>query len=134
MKDKIREILASNGLKVTRSRTSVLEYLLESKAHPSAEMIREHLEKNGESIPMSPVYNILEVFLEKGIIIKVMDDAAGTARYDARVDFHIHIYDCENNSVTDFEDENISNRMKELVEEIRRSGKVPGGARVIIEA
>lgn len=134
MENRIRRILRSRGLKVTGTRREVLKYLLESREHPSAVMIREHLEKKDMDIPLSTLYNILDVFVEKGIIIKVTEDENDMARYDARCDFHIHVYDSRNNTVSDIDDDEMSIKVRKLIEEIKKNADLPEGAKVLIEA
>ena len=134
MKNRARQILSQHGLKVTGTRMKVLEYLLASRAHPSVEIIMEYLESKNMGISVSTLYNILDVFVEKGIIIKLREDESGMARYDARTDFHIHVFDGSDNSVVDLEDGKMTEKVRKLLEEIKREAGLDENARLVIEA
>ena len=103
----ITEILHESGLKVTNTRVAVLEYMIKSKSHPSVDMIREYLDERNIHVPVSTLYNILDTFVEKGIICKVMEDENGMMRYDARLDAHMHVYDGRDNTIRDIEENDL---------------------------
>jgi Fur family ferric uptake transcriptional regulator len=59
------------GIKKTKQRQSVLSVLERSPIPLSATSIRSQAQKDGESIWLSTVYRILELFVKKGIIVKI---------------------------------------------------------------
>ena len=108
VKNKIRKC----GLKATPNRVAVYEYMLGSKEHPSAEMIREHLNSIGKKFSIATVYNILEAFLEKGLIIRIKDDDNNMMRFDANTSFHVHIYNVNTNEIIDYENMNHTKKLE----------------------
>ncbi|MDI3536106.1 MAG: Fur family transcriptional regulator, peroxide stress response regulator [Eubacteriaceae bacterium] len=97
------DMIRSAGLKATPQRISVLKVLSEMKTHPSAEMLMEALEDQGYVMSVGTIYNILETFSEKGLILKLKDNQE-VMRFDATTNFHVHIYNHENNRIDDLFD------------------------------
>ncbi len=60
-----------SGLKRTKPRESVLSVLEKAEKPLSAMEICSRIEKNGESAWLSTVYRILELFVQKGMAVKV---------------------------------------------------------------
>lgn len=120
MKDTLSlgEELRIHGLKATKNRLAILEYLRTTKVHPSAEMIQDYLNKNGYKFSVATVYNILNVFVDEGLARKVNTNDENT-RYDGNTDFHIHLYNKLTKEIFDLEDENFNVILKEKLEEIR---------------
>jgi len=114
------KILADNNLKVTPQRTAVLEVILNLNNHPSAENIVEYLRLNYPHIPIGTVYKILDVFVEKGIVIKVKTDN-DVMRYDAIKEKHHHLYCAETERIEDYYDENLD----ALLENNLKKKKIP---------
>jgi len=114
------KILADNNLKVTPQRTAVLEVILNLNNHPSAENIVEYLRLNYPHIPIGTVYKILDVFVEKGIVIKVKTDN-DVMRYDAIKEKHHHLYCAETERIEDYYDENLD----ALLENYLKKKKIP---------
>ncbi len=108
----INDILKKHGLKVTPQRVVILETLINSKIHPTAENIKEYIEKDYPNIALGTVYQVLETFCKKGIIkrVKTEDDIM---RYDANLTDHHHLYNCETNEIIDYYDEDLTTLLKE---------------------
>ncbi|HBM74591.1 MAG TPA: transcriptional repressor [Clostridiaceae bacterium] len=58
------------GIKKTKQRESVLSVLEHAKKPLSAMEICSEVEKNDDSIWLSTVYRVLELFVKKGLVIK----------------------------------------------------------------
>ena len=114
------KILADNNLKVTPQRTAVLEVILNLNNHPTAENIVEYLRLNFPHIPIGTVYKILDVFVEKGIVIKVKTDN-DVMRYDAIKEKHHHLYCAETERIEDYYDDNLN----ALLENYLKKKKIP---------
>ncbi len=99
----IIKILTDNNLKVTPQRTAVLEVIYTLNNHPSADYIIDYLRLNFPHIPLSTVYKILEVFVEKGIISKVKTDDE-VMRYDYVKAKHHHLYCTGSERIEDYYD------------------------------
>ena len=97
---KYRERIKSVGLKATPQRISVLKVLSETDEHPSAEMLMDKLKNEGSIMSVGTIYNILETFEEKGLILKLHDHNE-IMRFDARTGFHVHIFNKKTNQIED---------------------------------
>lgn len=58
------------GIKKTKQRKNVLAVLESSEKPLSASEICSKMEKNGDAVWLSTVYRVLELFVEKGMVIK----------------------------------------------------------------
>lgn len=88
------EILNNANIRPSYQRLAVLETLCGVKSHPTADEILEMLNEKGYmSISRATLYNTLQLFMEKGIIICV-DTHSNEAHYDADIKFHPHFI-CE---------------------------------------
>jgi len=129
----VKEIIRSHGLKATPNRISVLEYLYSSKEHPSAEMIKDHLNSLGNKFSLATIYNILEAFLEKGVIIKVREDENSMMRFDANTDFHVHIYNKKTNEIIDYEDVIITRALEKKLKKIKEENNFSDEHTIVAE-
>jgi Fur family peroxide stress response transcriptional regulator len=87
--EKIKNRLENAGIKPTYQRLSVLEYLRDSKAHPTAEEIYEYLIKRIPTISLTTIYNTLNLFVEKGLVVTLTVTGA-VVRYDYNIIPHHH--------------------------------------------
>lgn len=97
------ETIRHAGLKATPQRISVLKVLSEMKSHPSAEMLMEELETQGHVMSVGTIYNILETFSQKGLILKLKDNQE-VMRFDGNTNFHVHVYNEKDNDIIDYFD------------------------------
>ena len=102
----ITSALSEKGLKVTHQRIVVYQAMLSSTKHPTAEQIYESLRVNNPSISLATIYKTLETLAENKLINKV-STPQGSMRYDARTDYHNHIYVLNTNEIMDYEDEEL---------------------------
>jgi Fur family peroxide stress response transcriptional regulator len=103
----INKRLKGCGLKVTPQRVAVLEALIENKTHPDAESLISIIKNDYPNISTGTIYNILDIYVEKGIIEKMYTDSK-VMRYDFFVEDHHHIYLKENNEIHDFYDDELT--------------------------
>jgi Fur family peroxide stress response transcriptional regulator len=81
--------LRDRGLRVTQQRVAVLEFLLATPKHPTAEEVGAAVNRIVPTASRASVYNVLHSLKESGLIDElVLDDAV--ARYDANLDRHHH--------------------------------------------
>lgn len=100
------------GLKATPQRIGVLKVLSEMTSHPSADMLKEALETQGYIMSVGTIYNILETFSQKGLILKLKDNRE-VMRFDANTNFHVHIYNENNNDIIDYFDPHLEVILKD---------------------
>ncbi len=104
--DKLKERLASRGLKTTVQRLYVYEVLLNSRQHPTAEEVYRKVSKVLPSVSLSTIYNTLETFVEHKLVNKFQSEY-GISRYDAFVETHHHIYSENGEILADYYDEEL---------------------------
>lgn len=85
----IRKILAEHGLKASQQRILILEYLLDTQSHPTADEIFRTLNASDPVLSMATVYNTLNSFADTGVI-NALDLKDSETRYDAAQDDHGH--------------------------------------------
>ena len=74
---------------MTPQRYAVLDYLVRSQVHPTAEQIRADLNRQFPRASRATVYNTLNALRDAGLIHEIfMDDSV--ARYDANIEPHHH--------------------------------------------
>lgn len=96
------EVLKSTGVRVTPQRYAILEYLLTSLGHPTADEIYRALEDKFPNMSVATVYNNLRVFKEAGMIRELTYGDA-SSRFDANMTEHYHIICRECGKIVDFE-------------------------------
>ena len=77
------------GLKLTPQRFAVLEFLLKTPGHPTAEQIGADLNLNFPRASRATIYNTLNALRDAGLIHEVYVDGS-VARYDTNLDKHHH--------------------------------------------
>jgi len=82
--------LKSGGIRMTPQRYAILEYLMESYSHPTADDIFRALSPQYPSLSVATVYNNLKVFLDAGLVRELTygDDSS---RFDADMSDHYHV-------------------------------------------
>ena len=85
----IEERVRAVGLKLTPQRFAILDFLVRSREHPTADKISAALNRRFPRASRATVYNTLNALRDAGLVHEVyMDDAV--ARFDANLDQHHH--------------------------------------------
>jgi Fe2+ or Zn2+ uptake regulation protein len=95
----------------TVQKMKIMEYLISTDAHPTAETVYMAVSKEIPTISLSTVYRNLNTMAENGEILKF--EVGNEAHFDADVSFHHHVYCKECKAVFDLHDSNISNFISE---------------------
>ncbi|MDU3723074.1 MAG: Fur family transcriptional regulator [Clostridium celatum] len=90
------EILKSNGLKITKHRTSVLKIISRSDKPITAEEIYLNLKDDNISINLSSIYKILDSLCNKNIISKCVLGVDNKTSYEMTSSEHKHHLICKN--------------------------------------
>jgi Fe2+ or Zn2+ uptake regulation protein len=91
-------------LRLTPQRRALLETLVASGDHPSAEQLYTRVHRKLPGLSRATVFRILEQLVSKGIIGKACHPGRG-ARYDVRTELHHHLVCLRCGSMTDFFDD-----------------------------
>jgi Fur family peroxide stress response transcriptional regulator len=119
--NEIVKLLNMSGLKVTPQRMAVLNALVNTLHHPTADEIYRVVAASIPGLSVTTVYNILDVFVENGLVHRIKTDA-DVMRYDAVTKPHHHLYCAETDRVEDYFDPELDQLLKDYFER-----KKPGG-------
>jgi Fur family peroxide stress response transcriptional regulator len=101
--------LREEGFRITPQRVAILDYLLKTSDHPSAEYIHKIIQKKYPMVSLSTIYKTLDLLKEKKLVNEIEVD--GEARFDAHTDAHINLV-CMNCGKIDDVDEDSLNEIK----------------------
>jgi len=95
------ETLKKSGVRITPQRHAVLEYLLTSMSHPTADEIYKALENKFPNMSVATVYNNLRILREIGLVRELTygDDSS---RFDSNMREHYHIICKDCGEIVDF--------------------------------
>ncbi len=99
------------GAKHFRKRDAILDYLRQSKAHPSAETIYTDLKPEISDLAMGTVYRNLTLFRQQGLISSIAT-VSGVERFDANTDPHVHFICNTCDAVIDLDDMEIPSSLQ----------------------
>ncbi|WP_449354786.1 Fur family transcriptional regulator [Virgibacillus natechei] len=88
------ERMKDSCLKITPQRVAVLEYLLHTDSHPTADEIYKAMENRFPSISLTTVYNNLNSLCENGLV-QELSFGQTSSRFDSDTTNHYHII-CSN--------------------------------------
>ena len=95
------ETLKETGVRITPQRHAILEYLINSLSHPTADEIYKSLEGKFPNMSVATVYNNLRVFREVGLV-KELTYGDASSRFDFITTDHYHAI-CEKcGAIVDF--------------------------------
>ncbi|MFD1067305.1 peroxide-responsive transcriptional repressor PerR [Oceanobacillus locisalsi] len=102
--DKLRQAidtLKKSGVRITPQRHAVLEYLLNSTIHPTADDIYKALEGKFPNMSVATVYNNLRVLKDIGLV-RELTYGDSSSRFDCNTSDHYHIICNQCGKIVDF--------------------------------
>ena len=102
--------------KYSRQRQEILDFLIESYSHPTAEEVYNEVKKTGSTASKGTVYRNLSFLVEKNIIEKISMQN-GADRYDYKKTPHNHAICTKCNTVFDFDYVFNMKKLKKTVQE-----------------
>ena len=115
MKDAI-SILRQCDIQATPQRIAVIECVLTSKAHPTADDVLLSARKKCPTVSRATVYNTLNLLVEKGLI-GVQTLKEGATVFDPNVQKHHHFIDEDTGKIYDIPWDQLEVRGKEQLQE-----------------
>lgn len=103
--EEFRTALRRHGLKATRQRIAIHDVMMEL-VHASADDVREALRLRGSDVTTASVYNILSQLADHHIYARRLS-ATSKMFFDVVTTRHIHLYDRENHTFRDLQDEEL---------------------------
>ncbi|CAM3284398.1 peroxide-responsive transcriptional repressor PerR [Sporolactobacillus spathodeae] len=99
--NKAIEVLKDSGVRITPQRHAILEYLILSDSHPTADDIYKALENQFPNMSVATVYNNLRVFKKTGMV-KELTYGDASSRFDFSTRQHYHIICTQCGKIVDF--------------------------------
>ena len=99
MKDAI-SVLRQCDIQPTPQRIAVVEYVLKSKTHPSADEVLSYARKKCPTVSRATVYNTLNLLVEKGLL-GMQTIKEGAVVFDPNIEKHHHFVDNETGNIYD---------------------------------
>lgn len=99
--EKAIDLLKDSGVRITPQRHAILEYLVDSHAHPTADEIYKALEHKFPNMSVATVYNNLRVFKKSGLV-QELTYGDSSSRFDFSTRQHYHIICSKCGKIVDF--------------------------------
>jgi len=94
------QILSQSGMRPTPQRIAVVEFVLSTDAHPTADEVLAKVRTACPTISRATVYNTLNLLVSKGLLrAQVLRE--GTAVFDPKVEAHHHFIDDDTGRIYD---------------------------------
>lgn len=101
--EQIIDTLREEGFRITPQRTAIVDYLLKTEDHPSAELIHRVVKRRYPMVSLSTIYKTLDLLKEKRLVNEIEVD--GEARFDAHTDEHINLVCMNCGKIEDVDEE-----------------------------
>lgn len=88
------------NIQPTPQRTAVVEYVLKSISHPTADDVLSHARKKCPTVSRATVYNTLNLLVEKGLL-GMQTIKEGAVIFDPNIEKHHHFIDNESGNIYD---------------------------------
>jgi len=94
------------GLSATHQRTVIYRVLVESRDHPSPEVVYERVSREIPEISRATVYKNIHTFIDAGLLREV-SELHQTNRLDANLERHHHLICTRCRKVVDYDDDQL---------------------------
>jgi Fe2+ or Zn2+ uptake regulation protein len=94
------QILSESGVRPTPQRIAVIDFVLSTDAHPTAEEVLANVRAACPTISRATVYNTLNLLVSKGLL-RTQLLRGGTIVFDPKVEAHHHFIDDETGRIYD---------------------------------
>src|SRR5690625_3469740 len=110
------DTLKKSGVRITPQRHAVLEYLMNSMSHPTADEIYKALEGKFPNMSVATVYNNLRVLREVGLV-RELTYGDTSSRFEPNMSDHYHVICNSCGKIVDFQYP-VLNEVESLAEQI----------------
>lgn len=118
MPDRLEQLCAEKGLRMTDQRRIIARVLSESDDHPDVETVYQRASAIDAKIGLATVYRTLRLF-EEANILERHDFGDGRARYEeVPEEHHDHLIDVKTGDVIEFQNQKIEKLQREVAEEL----------------
>lgn len=103
--DQLVSSLREEGFRITPQRVAILDYLLRTDDHPSAEYIHKIVRRKYPMVSLSTVYKTLDLLKEKKLVNEIEVD--GETRFDAHTDAHVNLVCMKCGKIDDLDEDSL---------------------------
>jgi Fur family transcriptional regulator, peroxide stress response regulator len=100
--ESVIDSLRKEGFRITPQRVAIVNYVLGTDSHPSAEELHSAVCKVHPMVSLATVYKTLELLKKKGLVHEL--DFPTGARYDSNVNPHINLVCMKCGRIDDIDD------------------------------
>ena len=104
--EELTTTLRQEGFRITPQRVAILDYLLKTDDHPSAESIHKIIKEKYPMVSLSTIYKTLDLLREKKLVNEI--EVEGEARFDAHIDSHINLVCMNCGKIDDLDEESLN--------------------------
>lgn len=108
--------LREDGFRITPQRIAIVDYVLNTEEHPTAEQIHNVVKKKYPMISLSTVYKTLDLLKQKQLVKQI--EIGGEARFDGHTDEHINLICMKCGKIEDVDED-----LKEIQNRAARKSK-----------
>ena len=99
------KLLREDGFRITPQRVAIVEHILKTDKHPSADSIHRAVKRRYPMISLSTVYKTLEMLKGKSLVSEIGVD--GQARFDAHTEDHVNLVCMRCGRIDDIDEKSI---------------------------
>lgn len=104
--EQIVDSLREQGLRITPQRIAIVDYVINTEEHPSADQIYNVVKKKYPMVSLSTVYKTLDLMREKRLVQEIQINHE--TRYDGHIDDHINLICIKCGKIEDVDEDTIS--------------------------
>jgi Fur family peroxide stress response transcriptional regulator len=86
---KLIDVLRKSRLRATGQRLAIMQAIMDSRSHPSAEDIYQKIKPTHPTISISTIYKTIQIMARMGSVLTI-ETGTGGLRFDGHIDPHHH--------------------------------------------
>ncbi|WP_192954813.1 Fur family transcriptional regulator [Gallaecimonas mangrovi] len=112
------QLIKDSGIKATSQRLALLETLLQSQQHFTAEQLYQKMQQQGESMGPTAIYRVLADLCSAGLIHR-QHFSEGKAHYElAKGEPHFHLVNVKDGQIEEWVDEGLVKALKQKAQQM----------------
>jgi Fur family transcriptional regulator, peroxide stress response regulator len=102
MREQVQELVSTlrkEGFRITPQRVAIVDYVMNTEEHPSAEHIHKIVQKQYPMVSLSTVYKTLDLLRQKRLVNEI--EVNGESRFDPNTGEHVNLVCLNCGKITD---------------------------------
>lgn len=95
--------LREEGFRITPQRLAIVDYVLNTEEHPSADHVHRVVKKKYPMVSLSTVYKTLDLLKQKQLVRQI--EIGGESRFDGHTDEHINLICMKCGNIEDIDED-----------------------------